>query len=516
MSILRAYAFKIDEHLSDKAFAKIPHAFPREPVPTVKVCKARLQALSGVKSIRYDCCINSCCCFAGQHKDLTECPYCNAARYIIDHKGKKKSRKVFNYLPFIPRLVAMYANPTKAKERQYRAFEHKHTAGNTSDIFDSHIYRRLLGKKVIINGSNASHEYFSDPRDIALGLSTDGFCPFRRRKATAWPLILFDYNLAPEIRFHGNNVIGLGAIPGPKKPKDFDSFAWPAFEEFMRLQHGVRAFDVLADEFFLLRGYLLLVFGDIPAMSMVMRMTGHNGFSPCRMCKILGVRIPASRNNKYYVPLDRSSHPTVTESNSAIAIYDAAHLPLRTEEEMLYQAREVRNASSKGQKGRLSKAYGINGVSILSNLKSLCFPLSFPYDFMHLIWENLIPNLVLLWTGEFKGLDEGDGEYQFNSKVWQAIGEATVAAGSTIPSVFGAQPPNPATNKSSYSAEAWSFWTLYLGPVLLRRRFHNQRYYKHFIQLVRLLQMCLQFEITTEEVQIVRSGFIAWVKDYER
>jgi hypothetical protein len=408
----------------------------------------------------------------------------------------------------------MYANPAKAKEMQYRAFEHNHTVDRISDVFDSRVYRRLLGKRVAIDGSHLSHKYFSDPRDIALGLSTDGFCPFRRRKATAWPLILFNYNLPPEIRFHGTERIDLGTIPGPKKPQDFDSFAWPVFEEFMRLQHGVRAFDSLADEFFILRGYLLLVFGDIPAMSMLMRMTGHNGFSPCRMCKILGVRIPNSENNTYYVPLDRSRHPTAV--NSAVSVYNAANLPLRTEAEMLCQAREVRDSSSKTQKKRLSKAYGIKGVSLFSNIKSLCFPLSFPYDFMHLIWENLIPNLVSLWTGEFKGLDEGVGEYQFFPKVWQAIGTATTAVGSTIPSVFGARPQNLATSTSSYSAEAWSFWTLYLGPVLLRRRFRNQRYYKHFIQLVKLLQICLQFEISTEEVQTVRVGFINWVENYER
>jgi hypothetical protein len=278
----------------------------------------------------------------------------------------------------------------------------------------------------------------------------------------------------------------------------------------------VRAFDVLADEFFLLRAYLLLVFGDIPAMSMVMRMTGHNGFSPCRMCKILGVRIPNSTNNTYYVPLDRSTYPHAEESESRITVYDAARLPLRTDEEMLRQAKEVQAASNKTQKGRLSKAYGIKGVSILWNLKSLSFPLSFPYDFMHLIWENLIPNLILLWTGGFKGLDEGVGEQQFLPKVWEVIGTATASAGSTIPSTFGSRLPNPATHRSSYSAEAWSSWALYIGPVLLRRRFRKQRYYTHFIELVKLLQMCLQFEISTPEIQIIRDGFIDWVGGYER
>jgi len=206
----------------------------------------------------------------------------------------------------------------------------------------------------------------------------------------------------------------------------------------------------------------------------------------------------------------------VADSESAIAVYDATALPLRTEEVMLCQAIEVRDASSKVEKGQLSKIYGIKGVSILSYLKSLSFPLSFPYDFMHLIWENLIPNLILFWTGEFKGLDEGVGEYQLLPNVWKAIGTVTAAAGSTIPSVFGVWPPDPATRRSSYSAEAWSFWTLYLGPVLLRRRFRKKQYYTHFIELVKLLQICLQFEITTKEIQIIHDGFIKWVEDYEK
>jgi len=134
---------------------------------------------------------------------------------------------------------------------------------------------------------------------------------------------------------------------------------------------------------------------------------------------------------------------------------------------------------------------------------------------MHLIWENLIPNLVLLWTSEFKGLDKGTEEYELAPKVWQAICAAGAAAGSTIPSTFGARTPSIATNKSACSAEVWSFWTLYLGPILLRQRFHRQRYYNHFVKLVKLLHMCLQFEITTDEVQTIREGFIKWVTDYE-
>ncbi|KAJ7136243.1 hypothetical protein C8R46DRAFT_1322470 [Mycena filopes] len=134
---------------------------------------------------------------------------------------------------------------------------------------------------------------------------------------------------------------------------------------------------------------------------------------------------------------------------------------------------------------------------------------------MHLIWENLMKNLTLLWTGEFKGVDEGGGEYELAKAVWEAIATQTASASDTIPSAYGSRVPNIAKDRPNVSAEMWSFWTLYLGPVLLRRKFRNVKYYRHFIALVRLLNICLQFEITAAEIEDVRTGFISWVKVYE-
>jgi hypothetical protein len=41
------------------------------------------------------------------------------------------------------------------------------------------------------------------------------------------------------------------------------------------------------------------------------------------------------------------------------------------------------------------------------------------------------------------------------------------------------------------------------------------KYYKHFINLVMLLNICLQFEISNEEIEILREGFVKWVEEYE-
>lgn len=321
--------------------------------------------------------------------------------------------------------------------------------------------------------------------------------------------------LPQEIRFHIEYLMCLGVIPGPKKPHDFDSFLWPAILELIQLLIGVHAYDSLTRETFLLRAYLIVVFGDIPAVSMVMRMKGHNGLTPCRMCNIKGLRVPNSRAPTHYVPLDRARHPSVRNTES-IKQYDPAALPVRTHLEFLAQAREVQSAPTNADEDRLAKEYGIKGIPVLSYLPSLFFPASFPYDFMHLIFENVIKNLILLWTGEFKGLDEGTGSYHLQRKVWEAIGAATAASGSTIPGAFGARPVNLAQDKSACTADFYSFWMQYIAPVLLHDRWTTRTYYVHFIELVKLIQICLKFEITAEEIRTLRSGFREWVTKYEQ
>jgi hypothetical protein len=61
---------------------------------------------------------------------------------------------------------------------------------------------------------------------------------------------------------------------------------------------------------------------------------------------------------------------------------------------------------------------------------------------MHLIFENLIPNLLQHYTGDFKGLDSGTESYEHLKGMWEEIGNTSSQSGNTIPSNFGAQMPN--------------------------------------------------------------------------
>jgi len=118
---------------------------------------------------------------------------------------------------------------------RYHAHEHHHTPGCMTDIFDSTSYCDLLNSKVAVDSKELPFCFFSDTRDITLGLSIDGFAPFKKQKQTTWPIILFNYNLPPDVWIHSGNIIDLGTMPGPKKPKDADSYLFPAVQELMQL-----------------------------------------------------------------------------------------------------------------------------------------------------------------------------------------------------------------------------------------------------------------------------------------
>jgi hypothetical protein len=338
-----------------------------------------------------------------------------------------------------------------------------------------------------------------------MGASTDGFGPFKHRKKTCWPIIIILYNLPPEIRTWLIYLLCVGVIPGPKAPKDMDSFLFPFVEELLALMRGVPAFDRRNMRQFVLRAYLIALFGDMPAVAKLMRMKGHSGISPCRACRILSIRDSTHpKSTAHYTPLYRDNGKS----------YDPLNLPLRSHEQFIRHAVAVEEAPNDAEQDRRAKRYGINGVPLLAKLSSLSFPDSFPHDLMHLV-ENIIPMLVDHWTGTFKDLDGGSKDYELPRSVADAIGEACAKSGSTIPSAFGARVPNIINDRYQCTAESWFLFTTLLAPAVLYNRFSRQCYYDHFVQLVILIIKCLRFELTSQEIGEIETGFATWVQKYE-
>jgi hypothetical protein len=59
-------------------------------------------------------------------------------------------------------------------------------------------------------------------------------------------------------------------------------------------------------------------------------------------------------------------------------------------------------------------------------------------------------------------------------------------------------------------------WALFIAPTLLRRRFPSDVYYVHYCALVNVLNLCLQYEISGDDLAKIESGITQWVLDYER
>jgi len=135
---------------------------------------------------------------------------------------------------------------------------------------------------------------------------------------------------------------------------------------------------------------------------------------------------------------------------------------------------------------------------------------------MHLIFENLVPNLVAHYTGNFKGLDDGVEEYIFPADVWSEICVTSSASGDTIPSQFGAQVPNLEKEHSHMTAEAWSFWVLHITPIVLLNHFTRPWYYTHFMKLVRLIHLCLAYDMKSSDIETTQVGFQEWVMEYKK
>lgn len=254
--------------------------------------------LSYVTEERYDCCINSCCCYTGPLSAALSCPHCKESRY--DDHGK--ARQVFRYLPFTSRIRGMFLNEELSEHMTYRS-SFEHDGNNIKDVFDGRHYRELLREHVAIDEVEQTYCHFSNPRDVAVGLLTDGFQVFKRVRggtASCWPLILINFNLPPELRSKLHHVIELGIIPGPKSPIDLDSFLRPFVDESKRLAAGVDAFDAVSKSIFKLHVYPISCHGDMQAVKHLMGFKGPNGICPCRSCEIRSTKNPNKTPSPYY------------------------------------------------------------------------------------------------------------------------------------------------------------------------------------------------------------------------
>ena len=133
-------------------------------------------------------------------------------------------------------------------------------------INDEGVLRHRVDSKVWKNMDTQFSWFSQDPRNVRLGVATDGFNPFGNmsNSYSMWPVVLMPYNMPPwrcmkEMFF----MLSL-LIPGPHAlGRDIDVYLHPSVEELK--DEGVETFDVSTGENFRLHACVLWTINDFPA-----------------------------------------------------------------------------------------------------------------------------------------------------------------------------------------------------------------------------------------------------------
>ena len=116
-------------------------------------------------------------------------------------------------------------------------------------------------------------DFASDPRNVRLGLCSDGFTPYIQASASpysCWPVIVTPYNLPPEMCMSKPYMFLNAIIPGPHNPTaGIDIYLQPLIDDLKRLWHGVLTYDAARKQNFVMRAALMWTINDFPAYGML-------------------------------------------------------------------------------------------------------------------------------------------------------------------------------------------------------------------------------------------------------
>ncbi|KAJ6451860.1 hypothetical protein C8R47DRAFT_998293, partial [Mycena vitilis] len=284
------------------------------------------------------------------------------------------------------------------------------------------------------------------------------------------------------------------------------SFLFPYDDECAKLAKGVPTFDCVAESMFDLHAYTIFGMGDIIAIEKMLNIKGHNGFCPCRSCKMKGVR-NLSGPTIYYIPLTHPDTPGMPRR-----AWNPENLPLRKHSDFFDVVDRLEDLSLIQEKEDLKFNEGIKGLPALRRVGCLDFARSFPWDIMHLFFENIVRILVNFWSGNFKGMDVGSEDYEIAPEVWEEIWKETAEAVKHIPAQFVR---SMAGGPGKFTAESWCFWFTYLAPILLKGRFSDPKYHDHLCDLSDIIKTCVAFTLTHVQIERLRENIVTWVKTYE-
>nr|XP_018633273.1 uncharacterized protein LOC108948548 [Nicotiana tomentosiformis] len=327
-------------------FAKLPESFHK--------AKNMIKDL-GLYYEKIHACPNDCMLFWNENEKTNNCSVCGFSRWNnvrdgLTNRNTKVAAKVLRYFLLKSRLqrifmcsetaVAMRWHGTeRSKDRNIR----HHADGEAWKDFD--LFHPDLSK---------------DPRNVRLGLLSDGFNPFRTMSIShsTWPVMLKNYNLSPWICMKPEYIMLSIIIPGPSSPgKDIDVYLQPLIAELKELwEIGVETYDAEINQTFLMHAALLWTVSDFPALSMLSGWSAE-GRRACPTCNydtcsqyLKHSRKMCYMGHRAFLPHDHLFRKDKKSFNGKEE-HKAMPIPL-SGVDVLEKLREFNNVFGKGQKKR--------------------------------------------------------------------------------------------------------------------------------------------------------------------
>jgi hypothetical protein len=279
---MRLLDIKTYNQVTNKAF-DLFRSLLRAALPWVDFPKsyANVKSVLSENGLGYETihvCKFDCALFWGDHKDNIHCPVCGFSRWRDPNGIKKVPQKVLRYFPIIPRLQRFFVSTELSTQTRW----HKEKR-----VVDDEVLRHPADGKAWKHFDENFGWFSDDPRNIRLGIATDGFNPYSSnvsRSYSMWPVFVIPYNFPPWMCMDQSNFMLSLLVPGKHSPrKDFHVFMQPLIKDMMQLWAGVDTYDVTVEDDFKLHAAFLWSIHDYPGYA---TMSGRStkGYFACVYC----------------------------------------------------------------------------------------------------------------------------------------------------------------------------------------------------------------------------------------
>ena len=338
---------------------------------------------------------------------------------ITSHKKKHKPIKVYCYKSIISSITAIISRPGMAETcehwRKRQAFQNVY-----GDIYDGRVWQDFVDSG-----------FFSEPHSYGLLLNVDWFEPFEHSIYAVGVIFMALLNLPHSIRYHQENIIVCGLIPGPKEPsQSINSFLEPLVGELLLLWRGEEV--ELQTGSIRIRAALLCVSCDSPAMREVAGFVAHNASKGCFKCM--------------------KSFPTSAFGEKPdYSGFDRENWIAREHGDCVHVGMQHKHGKTAKERSGLEKRYGVRYTVLLTlpyyNAVSFCM-----IDPMHNLLLGSAKTFTKLWI-----------QHSCQPCAFATIQRAVDAF--VTPSGIGRLPGKVESGFSNFKAEQWKNWILLFSII---------------------------------------------------